>query len=1287
MAIRPDIRYHVDSSWPLCLPERGFVPSPSPQQLLNHRYRLDVCIGRGGMGEVWRALDEARNGAPVAIKWMPDGIDEGDRRRFEREVRVLQEISHPAVVPLLDIGWQEDRLFYVMEYVGPLSLEDVFQAHPDGLPPRRWKWFLERCTELLEALFHLHRKRLVHRDVKPSNILLRIPDEKANDPTDWDHVSRGTALLADLGLVARTDVDSALTQSALGTPQYMAPEQIENPSSVDERSDLWSVGILLYRGFAGRLPYHRLSDALSRRAPEPLPELPTAIATAISSLMEFEPHRRPIDAQHAAAMLTAAIADGPEDTPAIPEARRSLPSFIGRQAERDSLMTGAHQAARGEGRWIHIEGERGHGKTWLVSRSEFRSRALVEEQLQYFSGVFDGREPHSGFRLLLEQVLGHLDRKSGTQHAVDALGRWGGHLAGALPRLCGNGWIEGHGAVDSSPPPEIIQERVLESVVEALTTNAEVEPRTLVLEDLHYCDEFDIELLRRLVLASVDLPLLIVTTGRPIASQRLNSLSRLQNEIELEDRFLQIPVTPFNLEESGELLRSMLVPDLPISSSLAEALHRQSDGVPLILVQLLGSLWSQEALKPRAGEWSSGAKVLQDLPVPDSARSHFLQLLEELSAPQRRVLDVASIISGLIDFDLLVDACGIDEFELDTHARVLIRSGTLQEDGGGFRWGHGWEQEMVRNELTQPMQRRLNLRIGKLLEDRSQEGDVPVQAIAEHFSLGGDEQKGRDWLLRAADHAETAWAHDRALELCERALHLARDDGSRRELLARIGDLRLRTGDPEGGRQAFTQAMGLWTRIESQLLEGGDETVDSDLDSYIQLIHRIGESQMHAGEYDDALANFRKAQSLSEVARLPERIAMSLCRQGAVFAFADKMEDARVSYQSAVEMCHSDPELDNPHVVALIGLSSMNRRNGKLDNALKLCDDALALAERANNPMQLAGLLGQRGTLFQNLGRNEDAIDAYEKSRTLREESGDRRGLAITLMNLGRLQVSSGAVERGQELLESALQLFRETGDLQGRVLTLGNLGSLRFHRGDHASARQVLQEYLELASRHGLKRAEADARVSLGMLELERYQPEKATDYLEKGIEGFLASGDRQGALHAQVQQARATGRHGDHENALEQARTTAEAAAASKGVPLLIESLRIQAEALRELNRLDEALERVEESIEMCTDQLFPYIEGCCQRTLGKIQRDRGFEWADRAGIAFENALRIFEQHGARHALAVTRREFAAFLRDVDEPELAIEHLGQALITFSDLDCPEEKTMTEEIRDSIAG
>ena len=98
------------------------MPQAQPDLLLNHRYRLSVRIGQGGMGEVWKANDEAHGARTVAVKMMPADLDANDRRRFEREVRILREVHHPHVVPLIDLGWHNESLFYVMEYIGPFTL-------------------------------------------------------------------------------------------------------------------------------------------------------------------------------------------------------------------------------------------------------------------------------------------------------------------------------------------------------------------------------------------------------------------------------------------------------------------------------------------------------------------------------------------------------------------------------------------------------------------------------------------------------------------------------------------------------------------------------------------------------------------------------------------------------------------------------------------------------------------------------------------------------------------------------------------------------------------------------------------------------------------------------------------------------------------------------------------------------------------------------------------------------------------------------------------------------------
>ncbi|MQA97623.1 MAG: protein kinase, partial [Streptosporangiales bacterium] len=212
-------------------------------RLLAGRYRLDTPLGRGGMGTVWRATDELLDRG-VAVKELrfPPEISAAERsvlkERTKREARAAARLSHPGVVTVLDVVDAEDRPWIVMELVPSRSLAQVVEE--DGpLPYRR---VAEIGLRLLAALGVAHAAGVIHRDVKPGNVLLG---------------DNGRVVLTDFGL-AVLEGDPSLTQSGMiiGSPAYMAPERARG-GVVSPASDLWSLGATLYTAVEGRPPYDR----------------------------------------------------------------------------------------------------------------------------------------------------------------------------------------------------------------------------------------------------------------------------------------------------------------------------------------------------------------------------------------------------------------------------------------------------------------------------------------------------------------------------------------------------------------------------------------------------------------------------------------------------------------------------------------------------------------------------------------------------------------------------------------------------------------------------------------------------------------------------------------------------------------------------------------------------------------------------------------------------------------------------------------------------------------------
>jgi serine/threonine-protein kinase len=253
-------------------------------------FRVIRLLGRGGMGIVYLARDEARD-ADIAVKVLRPAVAAAlavsdTRERFLREIRVGSRVSHPSLVPVLESGESDGRLWFTMPYVdGPTLRERLNAERRLGVADA-----MRVGRQMSDALAHLHEQGIVHRDVKPENVL---------DASD------GVARLADFG-VARAldlaDMDGALTVpgAAIGTPRYMSPEQARG-EKVGTYTDVYALGGLMYEMLTGERPFRgaALRAVLTGRstAPPPdvrtvRPEVPAAVAVAMQRALAPEPRDR-----------------------------------------------------------------------------------------------------------------------------------------------------------------------------------------------------------------------------------------------------------------------------------------------------------------------------------------------------------------------------------------------------------------------------------------------------------------------------------------------------------------------------------------------------------------------------------------------------------------------------------------------------------------------------------------------------------------------------------------------------------------------------------------------------------------------------------------------------------------------------------------------------------------------------------------------------------------------------------------------------------------------------------
>jgi serine/threonine-protein kinase len=293
------------------------------------RYQIKGVLGKGAMGLVYDGLDPTLD-RRVAIKTiLTSTVDEATARhysmRFKREVRAVARLNHPHIVQVYDFGTEGELAYIVMEYIEGKELKDYFDAkHPFDLAT-----IFRLMLELLDALDFAHEAGVIHRDVKPANLMVD---------------AAGHAKLADFGVARVTETDGEQGEATragamIGTPSYMSPEQIQG-QSIDRRTDIFSAGILFYQFLTGKKPFEGGQWELAKKIvqddpvwPSALVQIPPAIDRVIARALAKAPEKRYQTARKFAESLKRIREGKPPEDP--DEVLAEPPAGAGSEAETE----------------------------------------------------------------------------------------------------------------------------------------------------------------------------------------------------------------------------------------------------------------------------------------------------------------------------------------------------------------------------------------------------------------------------------------------------------------------------------------------------------------------------------------------------------------------------------------------------------------------------------------------------------------------------------------------------------------------------------------------------------------------------------------------------------------------------------------------------------------------------------------------------------------------------------------------------------------------------------------
>ena len=1022
-------------------------------------YAIVRELGRGGMGRVYEA--RSAGGHRVAVKVVhPHLLDEPEYiARFLREAEAGRRVDHPSVVRTLETGLVDTKTgevpYIVLEYVEGRNLRALLEE-VDLVPERLCRHIGAALAEALEAV---HGAGLVHRDVKPDNVVITAEE---------------TVKLMDLGVAVLQDRARRLSQTGafVGSLLYAHPKQILGEAP-DPAWDLHALGILLYELATGR---HPARDPESSRSPRRLnPRLSPFFDRLVQALLAAGEGQGLDTATTARCVLQEGESSSwwRHERARLREAGRledgawHASRFVGRAVEVERLDRVFADACHGQGQVVLLAGEAGIGKT-----------RLVYEWVDRLAGRPGG--PH---RIIVRHEPGHASGDDGNMATalLDVLGTTGleerlrallgsrARLAGPLARLL-RGEALGGASLPSGAGLDAAYAGILARV-------AQERPLVLVAEDLHFASEDAQQRFLLFAEALRERPVLLLGTLRPIPTPVWTA------ELDARARVTRLDLGGLDTNACHDLLAETSVSCKQLESQVPALLQR-ADRNPYFLLE-----FARECLRRQEAGFTG---IRSDTEIPASVRGLLTARLASLDASDRELLEVAACYGNPFDPLAVAEAAGIGRIAaLKQLGRLERRHGLLHTAGRDYRFQHHLLQELLHEELHPALKESYHAALGDVLaRDADPDDGRRAVELSLHFLDGGVPGRAQPFLRRAMEHLEWEYfLYERSFALAQKAFEHADALGPRERAFALyvIGHRHVLEGAFEKAAALLDQALGVakqtgdaelevdlhiavgWMHSRRRALEpmraaylaaaacarsaglhaqegvayahlctgllGISDSEEAEamgrrgLDALTRLEEtdafaegrcrsNLAQAVLRCGRKDEARALLEQAQALSHsVADLPTEVG-SLNTLGEIAFLECRYQEAHDYVERALALCR---QLGVAHtdVEKLANIAACRLELGQLEEALAATEEAVALAPSTAPgwPCHYARL--RRGQVLAALGRWDAALEDLEAAHAAALETGRSHLGITTAASLVPVYAFLGRVDEARALLDA----------------------------------------------------------------------------------------------------------------------------------------------------------------------------------------------------------------------------------------------------------------------------
>ncbi|MGC9366281.1 MAG: sigma 54-interacting transcriptional regulator [bacterium] len=1004
--------------------------------------------------------------------------DEQIIKRLYLSFSSAKKINHPHCVKILDWFEQDNQFGIIMEYIEGKAISPQHIRDEQG--NLNFNLFVDVGLQICEGLKTIHHHNMVHRDLKPSNIL--VNNNKTVKITDFDFVKI-------------QDFSQTIDYQFLGSVKYSSPEQCVNAKKVDFRSDLYSLGILFFMLLSEEEPFqgqtfteiaykHLYNNPPSLN--KLVPNIPENFNKMVNKLLSKDPRHR-----YPAVNSVISILKSTVNIAGITKFNQILlspPGFIGREQVIKKINGLITNKVEGGNQAIVVQGSIGIGKTKLWEEMGIGFRILQHPLVEYKSTPKSSS--YKFFKILINQILTAVENYSDSEK-IEIFGTYAWDLTIIEPYLGKKSFMQ---KINKIPylDENISESRIFKSINNLIFNFSKScqKPLVIFIDDVHYHENLTFKWINSFLSMEIQASIiLIMTTDNSAVKPELPILR--QNKYSPDSKITYIELMPLNLQETRNLILSMLDQNLHIDEDSREEIYQISNGIPLIIIELIQYLYNSGQIEINQNMMSTKQKILQKEHLGGDIENLLLLRFNNLDSKVELFLKIASLLKFSFSSEIIAYLSGQAEREVIDHLETARSQFILEyyQEEACYSFKHQCYKDIFQSMLEKPEKTKLHLKIANyfqnkyksfhLINRKLQKGNLidinqhifkntdqlyqalerqEIENIAFHFNQAKSKTEAVSYNKIAAEQARNQIMYEQALNyysICLEYLDPQKDTREVTEIYIAQGELYEFGGDWDKAEQKFSNAQNLSQNT-------ADKKLQADSNFYLAHILR------RKGNYSDSLGYYQKVVELCEKTSYVEGLSKALGEMGTIYL-----------------------------------------NQGNFIKCEQLYQKQLMLAEQTKNNAVLAKALLYNGNLNFYLNKNPEALDYYLKSAEISKEFSSQKIYSLALLNIGNIYAKNSEFDQALKYYDQYFQINKTINNQPGILLYLLNTTNILMVQKNLDQALKNCFKCIKLSQNIGEKEYLVGSLEKAGIIYTLKKEYKQAGNYLNQAYQNVLELGN----------------------------------------------------------------------------------------------------------------------------------------------------------------------------------